>query len=154
MKLTLIRNGKLHLTFAQQGYNEYAKRLGFYCRFTDELLLVQTKSKEVEHIKKAESDAILKKIKPTDFVVLLDERGKQFSSTKFSQHLQDWLNHHAHIVFVIGGAYGFSEEVYQRANFKLALSEATFSHQLVPLIFGEQLYRAFTILKGEPYHHE
>lgn len=154
MKLTLIRNGKLHLTFAQQGYNEYAKRLGFYCRYTDELLLVQTKSKEVEQIKKVESEAILKKLKPSDFVVLLDERGKQFSSAKFSQHLQEWLNHHSHIVFVIGGAYGFTQEVYQRANFLLSMSDFTYSHQLMPLLFSEQLYRAFTILKGEPYHHE
>ena len=154
MKVTLIRNGKLHLTFAQQGYAEYQKRLGFYCRYTDELLLGQTKTKEPEGIKKTEGEAILKKIKPTDFVVLLDEHGKQFSSLKFSQHLQDWLNQHTHIVFIIGGAYGFSQEVYKRANFQLSMSDFTYSHQLMPMLFAEQLYRAFTILKGEPYHHE
>jgi 23S rRNA (pseudouridine1915-N3)-methyltransferase len=154
MKITLIRLGKLHLPFAQNGYDEYAKRLGHYCKYKDELLQVNSKSKEINILKRGEGEAILKRIAPTDFVVLLDENGKDFSSINFAAQLQQWLNQHAHIVFVIGGAYGFSEEVYARANLKLSLSSLTFSHQLVPLIFGEQLYRAFTILKGEPYHHQ
>jgi len=154
MRISLIRLGKLHLPFAQNGYDEYAKRLAHYCKYKDELLQVNSKSKEISVLKKVEGEAILKKIVPTDFVVLLDESGKHFSSINFATQLQQWLNQHAHIVFVIGGAYGFSEEVYARANLKLSLSSLTFSHQLVPLIFGEQLYRAFTILKGEPYHHQ
>ena len=116
MRISLIRLGKLHLPFAQNGYDEYAKRLAHYCKYKDELLQVNSKSKEISVLKKAEGEAILKKISPTDFVVLLDENGKDFSSINFAAQLQQWLNQHAHIVFVIGGAYGFSEEVYARAN--------------------------------------
>lgn len=153
MKVTLIRLGKLHLKFAQSGFDEYAKRLEHYVKFKDELLLVNTKSKEPEHIKEAEGEKILKKILPTDFLILLDERGKSYSSEAFAAYLETLANHQTHVVFVIGGAYGFHQSVYDRANAKFSLSACTFSHQLVPLIFGEQLYRAFTIIKGEPYHH-
>ncbi len=153
MKITLMRFGKLHLNFAQSGYDEYAKRLSHYTKFNDELLLVNSKSKEPSLIKEAEAEKVLKKIQPTDFLILLDERGKTYSSEAFATYLEGLANHQAHVVFLIGGAYGFDETVYARANAKMSLSAFTFSHQLVPLIFGEQLYRAFTIIKGEPYHH-
>lgn len=153
MKITLIRIGKLHLSFAQNGFDEYVKRLQHYVKFSDELLVVNSKSKETELIKKTEGDAILKKLQPTDHVILLDERGKENGSEKFAQFIQQMQLKTQHLVFVIGGAYGFDERIYKRANGMLSLSQFTFSHQLVPLIFGEQLYRAFTIIKGEPYHH-
>lgn len=153
MKISLIRIGKLHLEFAQSGFAEYAKRLQHYTKFIDELLVVNCKSKEEDFIKKTEAEAILKKISPTDFVVLLDDKGKSFSSEQFAAYLEKMQHQTSSLIFVIGGAYGFDESVYVRANAKLSLSAFTFSHQLVPLIFGEQLYRAFTIIKGEKYHH-
>ena len=153
MKISSIRIGKLHLDFAQSGFAEYAKRLQHYSKFSDELLVVNSKSKEEDAIKKTEAEVILKKILPTDFVVLLDDKGKSYSSEQFAQYLEKLQHQTNHIVFIIGGAYGFDDSVYARANAKLSLSAFTFSHQLVPLIFGEQLYRAFTIIKGEKYHH-
>jgi 23S rRNA (pseudouridine1915-N3)-methyltransferase len=96
----------------------------------------------------------LAKISPSDFVVLLDENGKELDSVQFSKELNKWMNQStAHVVFVIGGPYGFHVSVYDRANLKLSLSKLTFSHQMVRLFFTEQLYRAFSILRGEPYHH-
>lgn len=153
MKISLLRLGKLHLNFAQSGFDEYAKRLQHYVKFLDVLLVVNSKSKDSEQIKKAEADALLKKIQATDFVILLDERGKSLSSEKFASYLEQLQQQTSHLVFIIGGAYGFDERIYERANAQLSISAFTFSHQLVPLIFGEQLYRAFTIIKGEPYHH-
>jgi 23S rRNA (pseudouridine1915-N3)-methyltransferase len=108
-----------------------------------------------EQIKSKEGELILKNIKPAEDVILLDERGREFSSMEFAKVLQDKIAYTGKdIVFVIGGAYGFSETVRQRANSKISLSRMTFSHQMVRAIFVEQLYRAFTIMKGEPYHHE
>ncbi len=153
MKISLLRLGKLHLNFAQSGFDEYAKRLQHYVKFLDVLLVVNSKSKDPEQIKKAEADALLKKIQATDFVILLDERGKSLSSEKFASYLEQLQQQTSHLVFIIGGAYGFDQRIYERANAQLSISAFTFSHQLVPLIFGEQLYRAFTIIKGEPYHH-
>ena len=98
---------------------------------------------------------ILKNIKPADDVILMDERGKQFSSIELAKVLQDKISYVGKdIVFIIGGAYGFSDAVYERANSKISLSRMTFSHQMVRAIFAEQIYRAFTIMRGEPYHHE
>ncbi len=153
MKISLIRIGKLHLDFAQSGYLEYEKRLQHYCKFNDELLTVNSKSKSPDHIKKSEAEAILKKINATDYVVLLDEKGQQVSSEKWALQLDKLQQQSTHAVFVIGGAYGFDETVYKRADAMLSFSSFTFSHQLMPMLFGEQLYRAFSILKGEPYHH-
>ena len=153
MKISLLRLGKLHLNFAQSGFDEYAKRLQHYVKFLDVLLVVNSKSKDPDQIKKAEADALLKKIQATDFVILLDERGKSLSSEKFAAYLEQLQLKTSHLVFIIGGAYGFDQRIYERANAQLSISAFTFSHQLVPLIFGEQLYRAFTIMKGEPYHH-
>lgn len=153
MRISLIRIGKLHLPFAQSGYDEYTRRLGHYVKFQDELLIINSKSKENSAIMKAEGDAILKKLSQADYLILLDERGKTYNSKQFASMLEKMQHNTSHLVFCIGGAYGFDERVYERANAMLSLSSFTYSHQLVPLIFGEQLYRAYTIMKGEPYHH-
>jgi 23S rRNA (pseudouridine1915-N3)-methyltransferase len=108
-----------------------------------------------DQIKSKEGELILKSISPTDDVILLDEKGKEYTSVEFARIIQDKISYAGKdIVFIIGGAYGFSEAVYQRANSKLSLSRMTFSHQMVRAIFVEQIYRAFTIMRGEPYHHE
>ena len=108
-----------------------------------------------DQIKTREGELILKNGRPTDDVILLDEHGKEFSSMEFAKILQDKISYAGKdMVFVIGGAYGFSDAVYQRSNSRISLSRMTFSHQMVRAIFAEQLYRAFTIIKGEPYHHE
>ena len=116
--------------------------------------LKSTKNLSEEQQKKLEGELILKQLQPTDTIVLLDEHGKSFRSIDFAKWLQQKQAVSRRLVFVIGGPYGFSEAVYQRANEKLSLSPMTFSHQMVRLIFTEQLYRACTIIKGEPYHHE
>ena len=108
-----------------------------------------------EQIKSREGELILKLVKPTDDLILLDERGKEYTSMELAKVIQDKISYsNKDIVYVIGGAYGFSEEVYRRANSKMSLSKMTFSHQMVRAIFAEQIYRAFTIIRGEPYHHE
>jgi 23S rRNA (pseudouridine1915-N3)-methyltransferase len=156
MKITLIQLGKTHFKFVDQGFDEFTNRLKHYCKLESLSIELPTRLKttDIQLIKKNEGELVLKKITPTDFVVLLDERGKEMHSIAFSQYLQKLMLHHAHIIFVIGGAYGFSDELYARAQAKISLSKMTFSHQLIRLIFIEQLYRAFTISKGEPYHHE
>ena len=108
-----------------------------------------------DQIKTREGELILKNIKPTDDLILLDERGKEYTSVELAKVIQDKISYVGKdMVYVIGGAYGFSDAVYQRANSKISLSRMTFSHQMVRAIFVEQIYRAFTIMKGEPYHHE
>jgi 23S rRNA (pseudouridine1915-N3)-methyltransferase len=117
--------------------------------------LKNTKSISVLEQKKKEGDSILKKLDSSDFVILLDENGKEKSSLEFANLIQQSLNQGLKtIIFVIGGAYGFSEELYLRSNLKLSLSKMTFPHLMTRLIFTEQLYRSFTILKNEPYHHQ
>lgn len=156
MQITLIQIGKTHFDFVDEGFAEFAKRINRYAKFKTEQIELPSrlKSSDVDVIKKNEADALLKKIESTDYVILLDENGKEFGSVRFASHFEKLVQQHSHIVFVIGGAYGFSDEVYKRANDKLSLSQMTFSHQLIRLIFAEQLYRIFTIIKGEPYHHE
>lgn len=156
MKITLLQLGKTHFKFVDTGFDEFAKRLKHYCKFESLLFELPTrlKTNDINQIKKNEGEVLLKKLTPTDFVILLDENGKEFASTSFADYLQKLSLHQAHVVFIIGGAYGFSDEIYTRANAKVSLSQMTFSHQLIRLIFIEQLYRAFTIIKGEPYHHE
>ena len=157
MKITLLTVGKttnLHLIKLQE---EYQNRLKFYITF--ELVVIpelkNTKSLSISEQVEKEADLILKQIELNDKVVLLDERGKQFTSVAFSEYIaKKIMASHKRMIFVVGGPYGFSERVYQRANNKISLSTMTFSHQMIRLIFIEQLYRAFTILKGEPYHHE
>lgn len=156
LKVTLIQIGKTHFSFVDEGFSEFSKRINRYAKFNTELLELPSrlKSDQIEQIKKNEADLLLKKITPSDYIILLDENGKEFTSVKYAAHFQKLFQHHSHIIFVIGGAYGFHETVYKRANEKLSLSQMTFSHQLIRLIFAEQLYRIFTIIKGEPYHHE
>jgi 23S rRNA (pseudouridine1915-N3)-methyltransferase len=156
MKITLLQLGKTHFKFVDTGFEEFNKRLKHYCKFDAQLIELPAKLKTTDAIqtKKNEGEALLKKISPADFVILLDEHGKEYHSIAFAEQIRKLQLHYAHIIFVIGGAYGFSEEVYERANAKISLSQMTFSHQLIRLIFIEQLYRAFTIIKGEPYHHE
>lgn len=156
MKITLLQIGKTHFKFVDTGFDEFEKRLKHYCKFNHIVLELpaRLKTPDIELAKKNEGQIILKQLNPTDFVILLDENGLTYNSVAFANTLQKLFLQHASIVFVIGGAYGFSNEVYQRGNAKLSLSEMTFSHQLIRLIFIEQLYRAFTIIKGEPYHHQ
>lgn len=132
----------------------YEKRLKHYCPL--ELLFLSPKKKRTEpnEVIKIEGEALLSKIKPSSEVILLDEVGTQYSSIGFSKFLQQRMNASSReLIFLIGGAYGFSNEVIQRANHRLALSKMTFTHQMVRLIFLEQLYRAFTLIRGEKYHH-
>ena len=157
MKIALLTVGKTDVNWVKQGLDIYMSRLKHYIPFSiteiPELKNVSSLSKD--QIKTKEGELILKNIKPTDDVILLDEHGKQYGSVEFATLLQNKINYEGKdIVFVIGGAYGFSEPVYNRANSKISLSKMTFSHQMVRAIFAEQIYRAFTIMKGEPYHHE
>ena len=157
MKITLLTVGKTDRDWVKQGLDIYTSRLKHYVPFSiveiPELKNVSALSKE--QIKSKEGELIMKNLRPTDDVVLLDERGKEYTSVEFAKILQDKISYVGKdIVFIIGGAYGFSEEIYRRANSKMSLSRMTFSHQIVRAIFTEQLYRAFTILKNEPYHHE
>ncbi|MBP9186023.1 MAG: 23S rRNA (pseudouridine(1915)-N(3))-methyltransferase RlmH [Bacteroidia bacterium] len=156
MKITLLQLGKTHFKFVDTGFEEFSKRLKHYCKFDSQLFELPTRLKttDINLTKKNEGELLLKKLNPNDFVILLDENGKEYTSTVFADYLQKLSVHQAHVVFIIGGAYGFSDDVYARANAKVSLSQMTFSHQLIRLIFIEQLYRAFTIIKGEPYHHE
>lgn len=136
--------------------DDYINRLGFYIPF--EVLIIpdlkKTKSLTETQQKQKEGELLLKHLEPSDEVILLDEKGKSYSSVAFSEVLQKKMNSGIkNLVFIIGGPYGFSEDVYGRANGKVSLSAMTFSHQMVRLFFIEQLYRAFTILKNEPYHH-
>lgn len=157
MKITLLTVGKTDKEWVKNGLDIYASRLKHYIPFSlveiPELKNVSSLSKE--QIKIREGELILKNIRPSDDLILLDERGKEYSSMELAKVIQDKISYAGKdMVFVIGGAYGFSEAVYARANSKLSLSRMTFSHQMVRTIFVEQLYRAFTIIKGEPYHHE
>lgn len=157
MKITLLLVGKTVFPFVNEGVSLYEKRLTHYINYSrveiPELKGVQSLSKE--QIKEREGELILKNIRNTDDVILLDERGSTFTSIEWAAYLEKKINFSGKdIVFVIGGAYGFSQKVYERANGKISLSKMTFSHQIIRAIFLEQLYRAFTIIKGEPYHHE
>ena len=157
MKIALLTVGKTDRDWVRQGLEIYTSRLKHYIPFNineiPELKNVSALSKE--QIKTKEGELIMKNLKPTDDVILLDEHGKEYSSVEFASLLQKKISYEGKdITFVIGGAYGFSDEVYRRANSKISLSRMTFSHQMVRAIFAEQIYRAFTIMKGEPYHHE
>ena len=156
MKITLLAIGKTDNRNLQNLMDDYTKRLNFYVSFSLEVIpdIKNAKNLSETQQKQAEGDEILKKIIPADTLILLDEKGKVYSSVGFSEFLQKKMNSGLkNLVFVIGGPYGFSDELYARANGKVSLSAMTFSHQMVRLFFIEQLYRAFTILKNEPYHH-
>ena len=157
MNIKLIVIGKTDNKNLQQLIEEYTKRLSFYIKFDLEIIpdIKNVKNLSEAQQKEKEGELILSKISATDNLILLDENGKTFSSIGFSEFLQKKMNAGIKtLVFVIGGPYGFSETVYQKANGKVSLSEMTFSHQMVRLFVIEQLYRGFTILKNEPYHHQ
>ena len=156
MQIKLLAIGKTDNKELQALIAEYQKRLGRYIKFDFEIIpdIKNAKNMSENQQKQKEGDLILSKINNSDNIILLDEKGKQHNSVEFSAVLQKYMNSGVkRLVFVIGGPYGFSSEIYAKPHGKLALSKMTFSHQMVRLFFVEQLYRAFTILKNEPYHH-
>lgn len=157
MNIKLIAIGKTDDKNLQGLIDEYLKRLSFYIKFEMELIpdIKNVKNLSETQQKEKEGELILSKLSPTDYLILLDENGKTFSSLEFSNELQKKMNAGIKtLVYVIGGPYGFSETVYQKAQQKISLSKMTFSHQMVRLFFIEQVYRGFTILRNEPYHHQ
>lgn len=157
MNIKLLAIGKTDNASLQTLIDDYTKRLSFYIKFDMEIIpdIKNAKNLSENQQKEKEGEMILSKINTTDQLILLDENGKTFTSIGFSEELQKKMNSGIKtLVFVIGGPYGFSEEVYKKANGKISLSEMTFSHQMIRLFFIEQLYRGFTILKNEPYHHQ
>ena len=157
MNIKLIAVGKTDQAALQALINEYQTRLSRYVPFDLQVItdVKNSKSLSEEQQKVKEGELILKSVASTDYLVLLDERGKEYTSVEFSAYIQKvMLSGSKQMTFVIGGPYGFSEAVYRRADAKVALSKLTFSHQMVRLFFVEQLYRAFTILKNGPYHHQ
>ncbi|RYH72922.1 23S rRNA (pseudouridine(1915)-N(3))-methyltransferase RlmH [Flavobacteriaceae bacterium 144Ye] len=156
MTIKLLAIGKTDSKALQSLIDEYTKRLGFYIKFELEIIPDIKNSKNLSETqqKQKEGELILNKLNPTDVLILLDEKGKQLDSVAFANYLQKHMNSGIkQLVFVIGGPYGFSEDVYSKAAGKLSLSKMTFSHQIVRLFMVEQLYRGFTILRNEPYHH-
>ena len=156
MQIKLLTIGKTDDKRLQSLIDDYQKRLGHYIKFEFDVVpdLKKVKHLSEEQQKQKEGQLILNKVTSSDVLILLDENGKQQDSVVFANYLQKHMNSGIkQLVFVIGGPYGFSEEVYARANGKISLSKMTFSHQMVRLFFVEQLYRAFTILRNEPYHH-
>ncbi len=155
MKIKLILVGKTEEDFLKKGISIYVKRLTHYMNLEIKVIkkLKGKKNLSIEEVKKKESELILKQLKKKDNLILLDEKGENFSSLEFAKFLEKKFLYSQNIVFLIGGAYGFSSEIYKKANFKISLSRMTFSHQMISLIFLEQIYRAMTILKGESYHH-
>jgi 23S rRNA (pseudouridine1915-N3)-methyltransferase len=157
MNIKLIAIGKTDNKALQSLIDDYRKRLSFYIKFDLDIIpdIKNVKNLSESQQKEKEGDLILAKITATDQLILLDENGKNFSSVGFSEELQKKMNSGVKtLVFVIGGPYGFSETLYTKAQGKISLSLMTFSHQMVRLFFTEQLYRGFTILKNEPYHHQ
>ena len=156
MKILLLVIGKTDEDYLITGIKKYVGRLGHYVSFEMKEIpdIRNRKTLSEEQQKKAESFLLLQQLQPGDHVVLLDENGNSYTSMAFAENLEKLMASGAkRIVFIVGGPYGFAQEVYDKSNAKMALSAMTFSHQMVRLIFVEQLYRAFTILKGEPYHH-
>ena len=157
MKITFITVGKTEDAYLKDGIEKYVKRLKHYTKL--ELVeineLKNTKALTEDQQKTKEAELILKKVTAQDHLILLDEAGQEFTSVQFSNYLnKQAIGSVSSLVFVVGGPYGFDQSVYLRANDKVSLSRMTFSHQMVRLFFVEQLYRSFTIIKGEPYHHQ
>lgn len=156
MKVTLLTVGKTDKGWIKDGLEIYRGRLSHYVNFEmkeiPELKNVSGLSKD--QIKAKEGELILKMLRPDDMVILLDEHGQESSSMEWSRKLEQLMQRGRNIVYVVGGAYGFSPEVFARKEGMVSLSRMTFSHQMIRVIFTEQLYRAFTIINGEPYHHE
>lgn len=157
MKIELIIVGKTDSDWIKQGFDVYQKRIAHYISFNSTILLdiKNRKNLSERQQKKQEGNLIIKQIQNSDFVILLDENGSQYDSVQFSAFLQKKMNSGIkRLVFIIGGPYGFSDEIYNLSNYKISLSKMTFSHQMVRPFFLEQLYRAFSILNNEPYHHK
>ena len=156
MKTKLLVVGKTNDKNITKGIDDYVGRVKHYMPFDIEVIpeLKNTKSLTQSNQKEMEAEQILKRLQPSDTVVLLDEHGKEYRSIEFAKWIEKQQQTARSLVFIIGGPYGFADSVYERSNAKLSLSKMTFSHQMVRLFFVEQLYRAMTILKGEPYHHE
>ena len=157
MKIKIVAIGKTHKSFLIEGESEYLKRIKKYVAIEKIEIpdLKNAKKLSFDQIKEKEGKLLLAKIERHSLIILLDEKGKEFTSMKFSYWIQDKMNRgYKNIIFLIGGAYGFSNEVYAAANDKIGLSKMTFSHQMIRMLFTEQIYRAFTILNNEPYHHE
>ena len=157
MKIALLQTGKTSEKYLAEGIAIFEERVKKYTTFEIHTVLDIRRSKslpDVEH-KNREGERIIRCLRNDDYIVLLDDKGKEFSSIEFASWLEkSFMSQRKRIVFVIGGAWGFSGEVMKRADLRLSLSRLTFSHQMVRLLFLEQLYRAFTIIRGEPYHHE
>ena len=156
MKIIFLVVGKTTSAQVESLIQEYQKRLTHYIPFALQVIpeLKNTKALTPDQQKQAEGELILRAVAQSADLVLLDEHGKEFRSIEFADYIQKKMSSGRDVVFVVGGPYGFSEAVYQRANGKISLSKMTFSHQMVRLFFVEQIYRAMTILRGEPYHHE
>lgn len=157
MKIELAVIGKTSNGYLKQGIDEYIKRLKHYVPFEIKYIddIKNTKNISEDQQKRTEGAKILSLLDKSDFVVLLDEHGKEYTSMQYSSYIQKrMLSGAKKVVFVIGGPYGFSQEVYDRANDKISFSKMTFNHEMIRLIFTEQLYRAYTIINHEPYHHE
>lgn len=157
MKIELAVIGKTSIGYLKQGIDEYIKRLKHYVPFEIKYIddIKNTKNISEDQQKRTEGAKILSLLDKSDFVVLLDEHGKEYTSMQYSSYIQKrMLSGAKKVVFVIGGPYGFSQEVYHRANDKISFSKMTFNHEMIRLIFTEQLYRAYTIINHEPYHHE
>ncbi|WP_069660753.1 23S rRNA (pseudouridine(1915)-N(3))-methyltransferase RlmH [Arcticibacter eurypsychrophilus] len=157
MKITFLVVGKTEDSYINEGINKYLKRLKHYVKF--ELVeipeLKNTKNLREDQQKTKEAELIMKALSQSDHVILLDEKGDEFTSSQFAQFInKKMIGGIQNLVFIVGGPYGFDESIYKIAQGKTSLSRMTFSHQMVRLFFIEQLYRTFTILKGEPYHHE
>lgn len=156
MKCTLMIIGKTDQAYLRNGVDDYVKRIQRYIPFKIELIpgIRQSGKLNQDELIQAEGEAVLKRIRKDEYLVLLDERGVAMTSVDFSEFLQEKMSYDRRdMVFLVGGAYGCSKDVYRRANSRISLSRFTFSHQLVRLLFLEQLYRALTIIRGEPYHH-
>ena len=157
MKIVLLTIGKTSEKYLIEGIAQYQNRLKHYIQFEmiEILNIKNAQNFSNAELMKKEGELILKQLQRSDHLVILDDKGKDFTSPKFSEKLQNWmLSGKKRLVFVVGGAYGFSEQVYARGNEKLSLSKMTFSHQMVRLFFIEQIYRGYTILNNEPYHHQ
>ena len=157
MKIVLLTIGKTSEKYLIEGIAQYQKRLKHYTQFEmlEILNIKNAKNFSIAELMKKEGELILKQLERSDHLVILDDKGRDSTSLKFSEKLQNWmLSGKKRLVFVVGGAYGFSEQVYTRGNEKISLSKMTFSHQMVRLFFIEQIYRAYTMLNNEPYHHQ
>ena len=157
MKITILLIGKTDEGFVKQGFELYEKRIKHYINLTTVVIsdIKNAGKMPQEELKLKEGELILKQLQASDFVLLLDDKGKQYTSIEYSKYLQKLMNAATkNLVVLVGGAFGFSEKVYARANGQISLSKMTLTHQMVRLFFAEQTYRAMTIIKGESYHHE